>query len=89
MNRFERCANARSSTTLPSKPLNGLAMTEMTSKTDRLSAEKDSCDSLRSRIQVGRWSTSDTRKQHLSPGPFQYPQLNISGRVRWTITGGR
>ena len=35
MNRFERCANARSSTTLPSKPLNGLAVTEMTSKMDR------------------------------------------------------
>jgi hypothetical protein len=46
MNRFERRANARSSTTLPSKPLNRFAMTEMTTTTGRCSGKTDSCDSL-------------------------------------------
>lgn len=46
MNRFKRHANARSSTTLSSKPLNRFAMTEMTTTTARCSRENDSCDSL-------------------------------------------
>jgi hypothetical protein len=46
MNRFKRHANARSSTTLSSKPLNRFAMTEMTTTTARCSREDDSCDSL-------------------------------------------
>jgi hypothetical protein len=46
MNRFKLYAKARSSTTLPSKPLNQFAMTEMTNTTARYSAKTDSCDSL-------------------------------------------
>ena len=46
MNRFKRHANACSSTTLPSKPLNRFAMTEMTTTTAHCSGENDSCDSL-------------------------------------------
>jgi len=46
MNRFKRHANARSSTTLASKPLNRFGMTEMTITTARCSGENDSCDSL-------------------------------------------
>jgi len=46
MNRFKRNANARSSTTLSSKPLNRFAMTEMTTTIARCPGEIDSCDSL-------------------------------------------
>jgi hypothetical protein len=46
MNRFKLYAKARSSTTLPSKPLNQFAMTEMTNTTARYSAKTDSCDSV-------------------------------------------
>ncbi len=46
MNRFERFANARSSTTLSSAALNQPAMTEGTSKTDGRSEKMDSCNSL-------------------------------------------
>ena len=58
MNRFERCANARSSTTLPSTVLNRLVMTEMTSQTGRCLSEKDSCDSLAASIPDGHAETA-------------------------------
>jgi len=47
MNRLGRCANARSSTTLPSVPLNRLVMTEMTSETGDSSGFRGWNDLLR------------------------------------------
>jgi hypothetical protein len=88
MNRFERHANARSSTMLPCKPLNRLAMTEMNSTIGRFSAEKDSCNSLASVIQVAPSHFAPAKRPSCSvtysTGSYRYkpPSAHISVRFR-------
>ena len=91
MNRFERCANERSSTTLPPTALSRLVMTEMTPRTGRCSGKRDSCDSLEPLLS-SRWPRAQAAHSGtLRAGATQRRSAEShrprsEGTARWTMS---